>query len=143
MAKDIFHDIVKEALINEGWVITHDNNYKLKTDLIKEPLMIDLAAEKLLIAEKGIEKIAVEVKSFLGDSLVYDFHAVLGQLMMYQVNLEVQDPNRLLYLSIPLHIYEKMDKVPIFDFMFDRHQINIVIFEPNKKEILAWKKYQK
>jgi XisH protein len=24
MAKDIFHEIVKEALIKDGWTITHD-----------------------------------------------------------------------------------------------------------------------
>jgi hypothetical protein len=143
MAKDIFHAIVKEALIKEGWIVTHDNNYRLKTDLIKEPLTIDLAAEKLLIAERGVDKIAVEVKSFLGDSLIYDFHGALGQLMMYQVNLEIQEPNRVLYLSIPSHVYEKMQKLPVFEVIFERYQINIVIFEPDKKEIIEWKKYQK
>lgn len=143
MAKDIFHDIVRESLMKDGWTITHNLNYRLKTNLIKEPLSIDLAAEKLLIAERGVEKIAVEVKSFLGDSLIYDFHGALGQLMMYQVNLEIQEPNRLLYLSIPLHIYEKMIKIPIFGVVFERYQVNILIFEPEKKEIIEWKKYQK
>jgi hypothetical protein len=34
---------------------------------------IDLGAEKLICAEKGIEKIVVEVKSFLSRSLTYEF----------------------------------------------------------------------
>jgi hypothetical protein len=24
MARDLFHDLVKQALINEGWTVTHD-----------------------------------------------------------------------------------------------------------------------
>ena len=73
MAKDIFHEIVKESLIAEGWEITHDS-YRLLTELLKDALNVDIAAQKLIIATKQTEKIAVEVKSFLGDSLIYDFH---------------------------------------------------------------------
>ncbi len=54
-AKDIFHNTVRNALIKEGWTIT-DDPYTLKWD-DEEKLFIDLAAEKLLIAEKGKEKI--------------------------------------------------------------------------------------
>lgn len=37
---------------------------------------MDLAAEKLLIAEKGTQKIAVEIKTFSGDSEVADLEQV-------------------------------------------------------------------
>ena len=29
MAKDIYHNLVKQALINEGWTITHDPYYPI------------------------------------------------------------------------------------------------------------------
>ncbi len=59
MAKDIFHEIVKDSLIAEGWEITHDS-YRLMTKLLKDPLSVDLGAEKLITATRETERIAVE-----------------------------------------------------------------------------------
>jgi hypothetical protein len=65
-AKDIFHDCLKHALIHalikDGWIVTND---PLSLKIGKKDLFIDLAAEKILIAEKGTEKIDVEIKSFI------------------------------------------------------------------------------
>ena len=69
-AKDIYHDTVKNALIKDGWTITADP-YGLKWG--KDDLYVDMAAEKLIVAEKNEKKIAVEVKSFIGRSKMYDF----------------------------------------------------------------------
>ena len=74
-AKDIFHDCVKHALIKDGWIVTDD---PLSLKIGKKDLFIDLAAEKILIAEKGTEKIAVEIKSFVGTSEVEDLKNALG-----------------------------------------------------------------
>jgi XisH protein len=61
-AKDRYHDTVKNALIKDGWTITHD---PLRIRLARgKNLFVDLGAERLLAAERGTEKIAVEVKSF-------------------------------------------------------------------------------
>ena len=62
MARDIFHNIVKEALIKDGWTVTDDPLVLLSK--VDGGLETDLGAEKMLIAEKGLTKIAVEVKSF-------------------------------------------------------------------------------
>ncbi|NEP52112.1 MAG: hypothetical protein F6K65_26265 [Moorea sp. SIO3C2] len=43
-AKDIFHDVVKKALIQDNWVITHD---PLTLDLRDRQLHIDLGARKV------------------------------------------------------------------------------------------------
>ena len=51
MAKDIYHQHVKEALIKDGWTISHDPYY-LDIDN-PAPLEIDLGAEKLMSAERG------------------------------------------------------------------------------------------
>ena len=74
-AHDVFHAAVKQGLIKEGWTITDD---PLIIEFGTLDMYIDLAAEKLIAAEKGGERIAVEVKSFLGPSLVTDFHTALG-----------------------------------------------------------------
>ena len=81
MARDLFHDAVRNALVKEQSLITADP-LKIKIDGVK--LEIDLAAEKVIAAEKEGRKIAVEIKSFLNASAITDFYAALGQLVMFQ-----------------------------------------------------------
>lgn len=63
-AKDIYHDAIKAALIADNWLVTHDP-YSLK--ILGFQQSIDLGAEKILAAEKENLKIAVEIKSFVGN----------------------------------------------------------------------------
>jgi hypothetical protein len=102
-AGDSFHDIVKNALIREGWKITHDPYFMRYGDT---EFYIDLGAEKILGAEKEGRKIAVEIKSFLGDSTVYEFHTALGQFISYRNILEETEPDRTLYLAVPADVYD-------------------------------------
>ena len=53
MARDKFHQEVRTALENEGWLITNDPLY-LKVGRI--PIHIDMGAEKIIGAEKDGEK---------------------------------------------------------------------------------------
>ncbi len=73
-AHDTFHDALKHALEKDGWTITHDP-LKIKYEGLE--MFIDLGAEKLLAAEKEGQSIAVEIKSFLGSSAIFDFHTAL------------------------------------------------------------------
>jgi hypothetical protein len=75
MAKDFFHDVVRRALEKEGWTITDDPIFLRFGGL---EMYIDLGAEQILAAERGTEKIAVEVKSFLAPSTTIEFNAALG-----------------------------------------------------------------
>lgn len=106
MAKDIYNEVVKLALQKEGWVITDDPFYLSVLD--SPTYEIDLGAERLIAAEKGIEKIAIEVKSFLNPSIPHDFHQALGQYISYQAfMLECEtETDRKLYLAVPLKVYE-------------------------------------
>ena len=76
---------------------------------------IDLGAEKAIIAaEREQEKIAVEIKSFLGGSDLDHFEDALGQFLVYLVALEDKEPDRVLYLALPQAFYglifEKKDR---------------------------------
>jgi hypothetical protein len=102
-ARDIFHENVKKALQKEQWVITAD---PLKFKYGNVNFQVDLGAERVLAAERQGEKIAVEIKSFLNPSAVTDFYAALGQFLSYRLALEATEPDRLLYLAVPLDIYE-------------------------------------
>ena len=94
-AKDIYHDHVRKVLESDGWEITHDPMF-LRAGGRK--VYIDLAAEKVILAERETEKIAVEVKSFIGASPLNDFHEAVGQFLLYQEVLIEKDPKRILLL---------------------------------------------
>ncbi len=74
--------MVREALEKEGWTITNDP-YLIRR-LNRKPFEVDLGAEKFIAAERGSDLIAVEIKSFLGSSMTYDFHAAFGQYGVYR-----------------------------------------------------------
>jgi XisH protein len=57
----------------------------------------------LLAAEREGRKIAVEVKSFIEQSTVHAFHTALGQYLDYLVALEEVEPERILYMAVPLN----------------------------------------
>lgn len=135
-AKDRFHDAVKNALQKDGWTIT-DEPLRIPIERLTN-LYIDFAAEKLIIAQRENQKIAVEVKSFLGASTLSEFHMALGQCLNYRYALEDTEPDRQLYLAVPLSIYETFFSVPFIQSVIQRSQINLVVYDPVQEEILQW-----
>src|SRR3954470_15848741 len=97
-ARDRYHDCVRNALIKDGWVITHD---PLRLPWGKKDLYVDLGAEQILAAEKGELRIAVVIKSFLGKSKLDDLERALGQFALYRSVLARREPNRTLFLAVP------------------------------------------
>lgn len=98
VAKDRFHQVVKTALIKDGWDVTHD---PLQIKVGGVDMEIDLGAERLLAAERGGEKIAVEVKSFLARaSAISEFHMAMGQFINYRAALRREEFDRVLYLAV-------------------------------------------
>ena len=81
-ARDQYHQTVRQALEKDGWTITHDP-YRLKLAR-KKYLYIDLGAEQLIAAEKDIQKIAVEIKSFRSASDMKDLEEAVGQFVLYE-----------------------------------------------------------
>ena len=134
-AKDIYHDAVKNALIKDGWKITDD---PLILSIGKKDLFIDLGAEKLIAAEKDQQKIAVEIKSFLGNSQVNDLENALGQYILYYEVLLAKQDERVLYLAIKESAYQEIFEEPIGKILFNRKIIKLLVFEPRKESILQW-----
>jgi hypothetical protein len=102
MAKDLYHEAVRKALEKDGWTITDDPYY---LNAKPHKLRVDLGAEKVIAAERGVDKIAVEIKSFAKDSFIYEFYEVSGQYQFYEEFLIDQDHERILYLAISEVIY--------------------------------------
>jgi hypothetical protein len=134
-AKDKFHELVKTALENQGWTIT-DDPYHI--DLGFVDFYIDLGAEQLLAATKDNEKIAVEIKTFLAPSTISEFHTAVGQFINYRIALEFDDPERILYLAIPLGIHKKFFKYSFIQTVIERNQIPLLVYDTEKEEISQW-----
>jgi hypothetical protein len=136
MAKDVFHQQVKNALIKDGWNITHDPLTIRLSEAVK--LQIDLAAETTIAAERDSEKIAVEIKSFVGDSDISAFHTALGQYLNYCQALEEQEPDRIVYLAIPSETYQDFFQLPFIQRALRRYQVQLIIYDPKLEEIKQW-----
>jgi hypothetical protein len=134
-ARDVFHQVVKNALIKDGWIITAD---PLVVQFGGVDLYIDLGAERLLAAEKDGQSIAVEVKSFLGPSVLTAFHTALGQFLNYRLALEVQDPQRVLFLAVPLDTYQTFFTLPFAQAAIQRHMVHMIVYEPETEGIVQW-----
>lgn len=134
-ARDQFHQCVKQALINSGWIITHDPLY---LDFDSTRIQIDLAGELLLGAQRGSEKIAVEVKSFLAPSTMYEFHLAIGQCFTYRIALRAQQPERKLYLAIPVFTYEDFFCRSLATETVQEAKLSLIVYEPTLEVILKW-----
>ena len=137
MAKDRVRQVVKNALIKEGWNVTHD---PLPIKVGGVDMEIDLGAEQLLAAERGDEKIAVEVKSFLAStSAISQFHTALGQFINYRAALRQQEPGRVLYLAIPDLAYNKFFQLDFPASMLQENQVKVIVYSTNLEEIMQWR----
>ncbi|MEH2203299.1 MAG: XisH family protein [Nostoc sp.] len=136
-AKDIFHNTVKVALEKDGWKITHDPLFFKLSEQIR--IKIDLGAQKLISAEKDEQKIAVEVKSFIGVSAISEFHTAIGQFLNYRVALEQKDSERVLYLAISQDIYQEFFLDSFIQSVLERYEIKLFVFHVQKQEIVLWK----
>jgi hypothetical protein len=134
-AKDIFHDTVRIGLEKEGWIITNDPLY---LDFGGVEVYIDLAAEKIIAAERDGAKIAVEVKSFIGSSAISEFHKALGQFINYKTALSQKQPERTMYLAVPIATYETFFKLELIQLVIKTQSIRLIVYNPSKQEIEQW-----
>ena len=135
MAKDLFHDVVKTALIKDGWNITDDPLF-VKAGGVE--FFIDLGAEKLIAAERNGEKIAIEIKSFINPSSIADFHLAIGQFINYRVALSVTEPERKLFLAIPDSAYKSFFQKEFPKMVIQQYQLNVFVYHVKNEVIISW-----
>jgi hypothetical protein len=136
-AKDIFHNAVRHALEKEQWIITNDPLF-LRFGGVD--MYVDLAAEQILGAEKNGEKIAIEIKSFIGVSATTEFSTALGQFLKYQLALEEREPDRVLYLAIPIDVDRSFFSLELPRRLVERYRVNLIVYEPEEEEIVRWQR---
>ena len=130
-ATDLVH-----ALTADGWTITDD---PLTLSYGGKDLFVDLGAERsTLAAERGGEKIAVEVQSFLNPSPVRDLEEAVGQYNIYQTVLAETEPDRQLYLAVANRVYEGLLSDRFGQLIVTRLQLRILVFDEQIERIVQW-----
>lgn len=103
-------------------------------------MSVDLAAEKLIAAEREGKKIAVEVKSFLEkSSAISEFHTALGQFINYRGALRRREPERILYLAVPLTTYNTFFQLDFPKEMVEENKVKMIIYDVKNEVISEWK----
>ena len=135
-ARDLFHDAVRNALVKDGWEITHD---PLRVQWRKTRTMqIDLGAQMLLAALKDARKIAVEVKSFIGISDLDDLYKAIGQFTIYRLVLQKVEPDREIFLAIHHEAYQQHFSDEWGELFRQQAHLKLVVFDKQTEEILQW-----
>ncbi len=75
----------------------------------------------------------------IGTSDISDFHTALGQFFNYRIMLEVNQPDRLLYLAVPLETYETFFQSQFAQMAVERYQLKLIVYEPVTEEIVQWR----
>jgi len=136
--RDTYHETVKQALINDGWRISHDLfpiTYEGTT------VSTDLGAERVAGAEGqriAVEIIAVEVKDFDSRSLFSEFEKALGQFRLYQALLKRIDPDRVMFLAIRKETYNTFFQRPAIQVALDDNEIRLIVFDEYREEVVQW-----
>ena len=133
--KDTYHDTVKRALIKDGWTITHD---PFPLSIGEKNLSADLGAERLISAEKALQKIIVEIKSFVGRSDVKDLQQAIGQYIMYQRIINHNRIDRWLYLAVTKDTYQSLFQIELGQLFLTDNFIRLMVFDKESEDIAQW-----
>jgi hypothetical protein len=82
-------------------------------------------------------RIAVEIKSFLGKSLLDDLEKALGQFILYRTILEKIERGREMLLAIPYDVAVVFDE-PLGRLLLESNLVRAFSFDPVKEVIVQW-----
>jgi hypothetical protein len=142
--RDAIHNIIRQALIKEGWEIT-DDPYVISYG--ERFLFIDLAARldvlngiagRFIGARRDSSRIAVEIKEFRGNSAIADLEQAIGQYVLYRLLLEQVDPDRELYLTVTDKTFEGIFSEPIGELVIRQLPMKLLIVDVEAVEVKRW-----
>lgn len=134
-ARDTYYHTVKNALIKDGWDITHD---PLRLSWGRKDLYVDLGAEHMVTAEREGRKIAVEIKSFVGHSEIDALEKATGQYLIYREIMARVEPERVLYLAVPESVFTDLFEEPIGTLVLQNLHLQLIVFDPVTEVIEQW-----
>ncbi len=134
-ALDIIHNAVKNALIKAGWTITDD---PLVVTFMDAAVFVDLGAERVIAAERGEEKIAIEIKTFGGRSSLRELEVAFGQYEVYRRFLKNVDPKRKLFIAISERVYNTVFRQAAVQWLVEDAQLPLIVVDVIGEEVVTW-----
>lgn len=135
-ANDAIKPAVVAALVKDGWTITND---PYRIEFGTDDLYVDLGAERVLVgAERGTERIAVEIKSFMAPSLLNEFQTAFGQFLVYQTLMEDTDPERRLFVAVTDRVFDAIHLRPALRRVLEKQAVPFVLIHLDTQEVVRW-----
>jgi hypothetical protein len=132
-AKDHYHDLVKRALIKEGWTVDGEQVVFLGSE---RHIVIDLQ-----ISKQGAGIILVEIKTFYPSMLEALANAV-GKMLIYRYILAELAISIPVWLAVPEFAYQGILTESVGITMRQQLGIDLVVFSIESEEIIEWIPYE-
>ena len=80
----------------------------------------------------------MEIKSFIGPSETTEFSTALGQFLKYQLALEETQPDRRLYLAVPVDTHKTFFALELTRRLVERYKVSLIVYDPEEEVIVQW-----
>ena len=87
---------------------------------------------------RAIDKIAVEIKSFQGNSDIRDLENAIGQYVFYRSLLIRFEPGRKIFLAVPFSVFVNTFQEQIARPVLVDQAIALIAFDPHGEVIVQW-----
>lgn len=130
--KDLYHEVVIQALKKSGWMVAQEQT---TLRIGKRRLWIDVLA----LHFTNDNPILVEIKVFERIRSYVDYlSASCGQYGLYKGILKEQGIHIPLYMAIPVSAFNGIFKEAIGQVAIRQFDIQFIVFDPEKAEIITW-----
>lgn len=68
-----------------------------------------------------------------------EFHTALGQCLNYRSALRLTEPDRTLYLAVPVDVYDEFFSRRFIQRIIGEYYLKLLIFNPAREEIVQWR----
>jgi hypothetical protein len=89
-------------------------------------------------AERAGERIAMEIKSFVGASEIADLEQALGQYLLCRSLLQRKEPARIMILAVPLETFESILSTDLGRVVREDYALALLVFDPEGEVIRQW-----
>ena len=62
----------------------------------------------------------------------------LGQFLNYRIALDAKDPERILYLAVPVSVYSAFFMLPLAQVAIQRHSLHLIVYDPATEALVQW-----
>ena len=103
-----------------------------------KPYFPDLGAERVIAAERGTERVAVEIKSFIGQDFGIQFYETLGQYDSYYYALAELEPDRTVWIAITQQVWKEFFLLDHVQELLNLKKIPVLVVDIKNETIVQW-----